>query len=55
MNNRPFKPFPKLWEAFQDESKLLEGQSFDKLFDASKALAMHGVEDARRILARGSA
>jgi len=50
----PFRPFPKLWEAFADEPDLLDPQknylTFDRLFDASKALATRGKDAARTIL-----
>lgn len=46
-------PFPKLVEAFADErGLLLKGQRFDVLFDASRALAVSGIDRARSILSR---
>ncbi len=54
---KPFRPFPKLWEAFADDAEATErlnsGMSFNALFDASKALAMYGKAEARtKIFAR---
>jgi hypothetical protein len=37
-----YRPFPKLWEAFQDQPELLEGRSFDALMAASGLLAKYG-------------
>lgn len=45
-------PFPKLWAAFKDEPHMLQC-NFDCLFDASRALAVDGVEAARELLKRG--
>lgn len=53
----PFRPFPKLWEAFVDEPDLLDPQknllTFAQLFDASRALATRGKDAARTILDPG--
>lgn len=43
-------PFPSLWTAFADEMDLLRYHQFDRLEAASKALAMHGKDAARKIL-----
>lgn len=53
----PFRPFPKLWEAFVDDAEATErlnsGMTFNALFDASKALAIYGKTEARiKIFAR---
>ena len=47
-----FKPFPKLWEAFNDEPWLLKGHTFEYLWEASRSLAMFGKDSARDVLAR---
>lgn len=50
-SERPeFRPFPRLWEAFEDEPGLLKNRPFNTLFDASRQLAMHGKEAARVVL-----
>ena len=51
-NGQKPMPFPKLWEAFKAEPHLVQ-RNFDCLFDASRALAMHGREAALDILKRG--
>lgn len=42
----PYMPFPKLWEALASEKYLLEGRTFDCLFEASRRLAMQGKQEA---------
>jgi hypothetical protein len=53
----PFRPFPKLWEAFADDPETLaildSGLSFDRLFGASEMLATRGKQEARATLVRG--
>lgn len=44
-------PFPALWKAFANEPELLV-RRFESLFDASRALATQGVDEARAILAK---
>ena len=44
-------PFPQLAEAFKDEPDLLV-VNFDKLFEASRQLAMHGIDAARNVLVK---
>lgn len=48
----PFRPYPKLWEAFADEPWLLKSHTFETLTEASRSLAMFGKEAARDVLAR---
>lgn len=48
----PFRPFPKLWEVFAEEPWLLKSHTFETLSEASKSLAMFGVDAARDVLAR---
>lgn len=48
----PFRPFPKLWEAFREEPWLLKGHVFEILSEASRSLAMFGKDAARDVLAR---
>lgn len=48
----PFRPFPKLWAAFEDEPWLLKGHTFDRLWEASRSLAMFGKDAARDVLAK---
>lgn len=48
----PFRPFPKLWAAFYEEPWLMKGQTFERLWDASRSLAMFGKDSARDVLAR---
>lgn len=48
----PFRPFPKLWAAFYDEPWLMKGQTFERLCEASRSLAMFGKESARDVLAK---
>ena len=50
---QPFRPYPKLWEAFADEPHLLkvrDSLNFDRLTQASKRLATEGREAARAVL-----
>lgn len=49
----PYIPFPQLWAAFESEPKLLEGQVFDVLDEACRALVRHGIDKARRTLLDG--
>lgn len=46
------RPFPRLFDAFQQEPALLV-RTFDTLSEASKALARHGTEAARDVLRAG--
>jgi hypothetical protein len=50
----PFRPYPKLWEAFADEPAVLQAldqpESFDWLTEASKRLAMRGKDAARQFI-----
>lgn len=48
----PFRPYPRLWEAFGDEPWLLKGHSFETLTEASRSLAMFGKDSARDVLAK---
>lgn len=48
----PFRPFPKLWEAFSEEPWLMKGHTFERLWEASRSLAMFGKEAARDVLAK---
>lgn len=48
----PFRPYPKLWEAFKDEPWLMKGHTFEGLTEASRSLAMFGRDAARDVLAR---
>jgi hypothetical protein len=50
-----FQPFPKLWEAFADETRLLQGHRFEVYEEASKRLATQGRDSARKVLLAGSA
>lgn len=50
-NGQKPQPFPGLWRAFKDEPHLLHA-NFDKLFEASRQLALHGREAARDLLAK---
>lgn len=49
-----FRPFPRLWEAFANDSEAMalldSGLPFDRLFGASRALATQGPEAARAML-----
>lgn len=47
------RPYPKLWEAFEQDEFLLLWRDFECLTLASKALAQHGKEAARDVLSRG--
>ena len=50
---QPYRPYPKLWEAFADEPHLLKMRdtlTFDRLTEASKRLATQGREAARAVL-----
>ena len=50
---QPFRPYPKLWEAFADEPGLLkmrDSLTFDRLTQASLRLATEGREAARAVL-----
>lgn len=51
---KPFRPFPKLWEAFADEPEIIaqldKARSFDFLFDASRIFAMRGKDAARKLI-----
>ena len=55
---KPFRPFPKLWAAFENEPevyrKLSGGLPFDQIDSAAKALAIRGRDDARKIIMRKS-
>ncbi len=46
----PFNPYPKLTAAFSDEPELLRDRDFDDLTAASKALAVHGKAESKRLL-----
>lgn len=48
-----FKPFPKLWEAFSSEERILQGHRFEVYEEASRKLATEGREAARKILTGG--
>lgn len=48
----PFRPYPKLWEAFAEEPWLLKSHNFETLTEASRSLAMFGKEAARDVLAK---
>lgn len=48
----PFRPYPKLWEAFSEEPWLLKGHTFELLTEASRSLAMFGKDADRDVLAR---
>lgn len=48
----PFRPYPKLWEAFVEEPWLLKSHTFETLTEASRSLAMFGKDAARDVLAR---
>lgn len=48
----PFRPYPKLWEAFSDEPWLMKGHTFELLSEASRSFAMFGKDAARDVLAR---
>lgn len=54
-NSKPqsFRPFPKLWEAFKDEERILQGHRFEVYEEASRKLAMHGKEEARKVMTGG--
>lgn len=50
----PFRPFPKLWEAFADEPEIIaildKAPSFASLDDAGRALATRGKDAARQMI-----
>lgn len=48
----PYRPFPKLWEAFKDEPWLMKGHAFEVLWEASRSLALLGKDAAQDVLAR---
>ena len=50
-DNKPFRPYPKLWELFKEEPWLMKGHTFEVLTEASKSLAMFGKDAARDVLA----
>lgn len=48
-------PFPRLWEAFANEPKIIDildnhGLTFDALANASKTFAMRGIDEARKYI-----
>lgn len=51
-DNTPYRPFPKLWAAFREEPWLMKGHTFETLSEASRSLALLGLEAARDVLAR---
>lgn len=47
---QPFRPYPKLWEAFTDEPEVIEAldhSTFEVMTEASKRLAVRGKDAAR--------
>ncbi len=50
----PFRPFPRLWAAFQDEPEIIalldKAPSFGFLDDAGRALAVQGKDAARKFI-----
>jgi len=50
LNHAKFNPYPKLTEAFADDPEILRDREFDDLTAASKALAVHGKAEAKRLL-----
>lgn len=52
---KPFRPYPRLWEALgADADKLLAGMSFDRLTDLSRTLATIGEAEMRKSLREGA-
>jgi hypothetical protein len=51
---KPFRPYPKLWEAFADDPEVLarldDPNAFDFLTEASKRLTMRGKDVARKFI-----
>lgn len=49
----PYRPFPKLYDAFEPDEPWLLRKNFDTLFEASRAFAMYGKDQARAVLTKG--
>ena len=62
----PFRPYPKLWDAFATEAEIIDrlesripphpypGMTFDKVTQASKLLATKGIDEARKYIIAAS-
>jgi hypothetical protein len=50
----PFRPFPRLWEAFAGEPEVIDAldhaETFDRLSDISRTFATRGKEAARKLI-----